>query len=145
MDQPNRFDEASDKPGNNLAGKLLAKVCQGHGRTRISLDLFAQGRDLLLQVTGGQAHIGAVAVAGPANTDPEGYNDLITVPGHKEGPLAKYCAGQVAQNAQCHCAAVVGIHQDQVTKQEIDDIVEGVKVGLRVLIQKLNSDEDTDD
>lgn len=145
MDRKNEPWVPPSKHGDYPAGKALIQVRQGIGRAEVCLDLLGQGRDLLLLVTGGQAHVGAVAVAGPGPAKEIDYTGLLTVPGHKEGPLAEYCAEQMARTAGCQCAAVVGIHQDQATRQEIDDIVANVKEGMGQLLEQWRLAKETHD
>lgn len=106
---------------------------KGNGRTRVRLELLARGRDLVLNVGGGEAHVGAVAVATPA-----GPVALTVVPGHKEGPLAEAAATALARAAGCTCAVVAGIHQDRATAGEIADIVVNVEQGVAELVASLD-------
>jgi hypothetical protein len=99
-------------------------VTVGSGRTEVRLDLAPRGRDWLLLIGGGEAHVGAVAVAWP-----DGIS-LVTVPGHKEGPLAEKCALAVSRASGVVCTAVAGIHQDRATRAEIQDILTNVDRGL---------------
>jgi hypothetical protein len=107
----------------------------GSARTRVALRLLAQGRDLVVLITGGEAHVGAVAGcdgrAGAVPVAPE--RSLVQLPGHREGPLAAEAAATIARAAGCSCAAVVGIHQDDATADEIRIIVANVREGLRQL------------
>ncbi|MFO7608247.1 MAG: hypothetical protein R6X35_03480 [Candidatus Krumholzibacteriia bacterium] len=119
------------------AGKdpLPGPVSEGRGRTEVRLVLLPQGRDLLLLITGGEAHVGAVAVAQPAaDGGPAGE---VVIPPHKEGPLAAECAALVAEAAGCTCAAAAGIHQDDATAQEIATITANVRRAARRLAAAL--------
>ena len=111
-------------------GKILMAVEEGSGRLAVRLELLAQGRDYLLLITGGLAHIGAVAVSNG------GRAELVVVPGHKEGPLAAECAEAVALASEHTCTALAGIHQDGATKPEIGAIVANVRVALGKVIQQ---------
>lgn len=112
---------------------------EGQGRTRVELILRPQGRDLLLTVTGGEGHVGAVAVcAPPGPAAAEGHESLVVVPGHKEGPLAVEGARRVAAAAGCVCCAVVGIHQDRASADEIAAIVTNVQRGYERLLDELS-------
>ena len=117
---------------------LPAPIDVGEGRTAVRLRLVAQGRDLLVLITGGRAHIGAVAVRG-ATVGADGDLDggVIQLPNHKEGPLAAEAAEVLARAASRTCAAAVGIHQDDATPGEIDAIVANVRRGLQHLADDL--------
>ena len=119
-------------PGNP-PGRVPQVVKAGSGRTAVRLELIKQGRDLLLRVTGGEAHVGAVAVCHDQGAE------LMVVPGHKEGPLAAECAEAVALAAGCTCTAVAGIHQDEATGEEIAAIVANVRKALGILIESLSA------
>jgi hypothetical protein len=110
---------------------LPPAVVVGDGRTAVRLELVPLGRDLLLLISGGQAHVGAVAVARPAGEG--GSAGTVVVPPHKEGPLAESCAALVAAAAGCTCAAVAGIHQDAASAAEIAAICANVDEGARQL------------
>jgi hypothetical protein len=110
----------------------------GDGRTAVALSLVRQGRDWIVTVTGGDAHVGAVAVESPAGgTRGEGCRSLTVVPGHKEGPLAEQAATRLAAVADRTVVAVVGIHRDDATRAEIAAIVANVAQGVERLAEQL--------
>jgi len=117
---------------------LPEPVRVGRGRSAVELRVRAVGRDLLVTVTGGQAHAGAVAVAAPGGVAVEGGDGCLVVPPHKEGPLARECARLVAAAAGCTCVAVAGIHQDEATPDEIAAIVANARAGMRTLAAALD-------
>lgn len=113
--------------GGTFAGGFQGAVTVGSGRTEVFLQAEPVGEDWLLRITGGKAHVGAVATA---------YGALVqqsVVGSHKEGPLAEVCAAQWALLTGRVAVAVVGIHQDEATKLEIDGIVDHVRQGLDIL------------
>ena len=116
---------------------LPEPVRGGRGRRAVVLRVQAVGRDLLVTVTGGQAHAGAVAVAAPGGQVPEGGDRPLVVPPHREGPLAQECARLVAEASGCTCVAVAGIHQAQATADEIAAIVANARSGMRTLAAAL--------
>ena len=115
------------------AGKVAVVAEAGNGRTAVRLQLLPQGRDWLLLITGGDAHVGAVAAA-----DAHGCQ-LAVLPPHKEGPLARECAQAVARQTGCSCAAVAGIHQDNATAEEIAAIVQNVRSALADILAEVAS------
>jgi hypothetical protein len=117
-------------------------MSEGRGRTEVSLAVMSQGRDLLLTVTGGDAHVGAVAVRSPAGgTQGEPHTAAIVVPGHKEGPLATEGAARLAAVTGSTCVAVVGIHVERATPEEIARIVTNAQRGFERLVSTLGRDE----
>ena len=99
----------------------------GQDRGAVRLEALPQGPDWLLRVTGGDDHIGAVAVAA------EGDVHLHVIGPHKEGPLAEDVARRWAAMTGTVCVAAAGIHQDDITRDEIAAIVANVDAGLAAL------------
>jgi hypothetical protein len=76
------------------------------------------GRDYLFTVTGGEAHIGAVATVFP---DGEGVRtELSVVPGHREDLLARELAELACIRLRSTVTLTAGIHIDQATKADIE-------------------------
>lgn len=117
-----------ERSGRHAPPDLTISV--GEGRTAIEMQALPQGSDWILRITGGDDHIGAVAVAegGAVRCDVIGI--------HKEGPLAETCARRWAEVTGSVCVAVAGIHQDDITKDEIAAILRHVEQGLELLIQR---------
>ncbi len=114
----------------SFSGGFSGLLKVGEGRTEVILQADPQGMDFILRVTGGQAHVGAVATASADLVQ------LSVVGIHKEGPLAELCAGRWAQMTGKVCVAMVGIHQDQATPEEIETIIANVELGLDQLMEK---------
>ncbi len=115
---------------DSLSGGFSGMITVGEGRTEVTLQVGTQGMDCFLRVTGGMAHVGAVATAS------EDLVQLSVVGNHKEGPLAELCAGNWTRLTGNVCVAMVGIHQDQATPAEIDAIVDNVGAGLQRLMDQ---------
>ena len=113
----------------------LCTLMVGSNRTCVNLELRELGRDLLLLVTGGEAHVGAVGVWPAAS---EGAPAAVTeLPGHREGPLAGECAAALGRATGKAVVAVVGIHQDNATREEIEAIVAHVRQGTGAVVAAL--------
>ena len=136
--------------------ELVAEVTVGAGRCAVWLKVRSQGRDLQVSIGGGEAHVGAVALFSPpvvigadpgadpgvdlgADPGAEPFQSLVVVPPHKEGPLAKEAARRLATAARRSCVAIVGIHQDDATRDEIAAIVANVRAGLAELELELSA------
>ena len=103
-----------------------------HGRLNISLQAFRLGRDLQVLCGGGASHIGAVALAAPA----QGHalqqdhtarparveSRLLALPGHKEDALALRMAQSMAEALHCAVCVSAGIHYDNITRAEIQQV-----------------------
>ena len=105
------------------------------GRLNIYLRVFRQGRDLQVLCGGGASHIGAVALAAPnhgqaQNADaahlasqPEQVEaHLLALPGHREDALALRMAQSMAEALHCAVCVCAGIHYDNITRAEIQQI-----------------------
>lgn len=114
---------------------LPAPVVEGRGRTEVRLEIQAMGRDLVLRISGGEAHVGAVAVCEPPEPDAEPAPVVTVVPGHKEGPIAESCAALMAKASGRTVCAVAGIHQDDATREEIAAIVANVDRACARLVE----------
>jgi hypothetical protein len=73
-------------------------------------------------VTGGKAHIGAVATA-YWTEDGNVRVNALSLPGHREEELASELATMAAHSLKRTVAVLAGLHFEQPTKQDIDAIV----------------------
>jgi hypothetical protein len=122
------------------ANQLIEPLSVGSDRTRVNLEVKFQGRDILLLVTGGEAHVGAVAVWDSRIKD--GQATVTELPGHREGPLAVECAEILGHALGRTVVAVVGIHQDNATREEIAAIVANVRKGVLELAENKGTSDD---
>ncbi|NHI83466.1 MAG: hypothetical protein EAX81_04115 [Candidatus Thorarchaeota archaeon] len=102
------------------------------GRHMIFFEVREIGNDLLVAVSGGdECHIGGVAVSYPT---PSHYRSAttvslnsITLPGHKDYIIANSTAVTLTKALNRPVVVTVGIHYDNVTKVEIDEIIKVVE------------------
>jgi hypothetical protein len=121
--------------GGGTGNPPAATLSMGSGRLRVKLELRHQGRDFLLLVAGGEAHVGAVAVFDGRDG---GSRAVVTeMPGHREGPLAGECAEILGRATGRTVVAVAGIHQDDATGEEISAIVANVRQGAGELAKTI--------
>lgn len=129
--------EAAGKKG---AG--LLEFCEGRGRVELCMTVQRLGADYSVSLFGGEAHVGAVALALPqanplaghgaghnvchnvcvvANTDgAESVSTaVLVVPGHREDELAQHVARTLAAALHCRVSVVCGIHYDRISREEI--------------------------
>jgi ABC-type sugar transport system substrate-binding protein len=86
------------------------------------------GNDILVVLSGGSAHIGAVAMAQPRPSlaDPRkvgATSSVYTYVGHKEDVIAKTMAEKLAKFLNRKVVVVAGIHWDNLRDEEIEMIV----------------------
>ncbi|CAH1190937.1 MULTISPECIES: hypothetical protein [unclassified Paenibacillus] len=104
----------------------------------MKLQAIQTGDDRVLLVTGGKAHIGAVATYYP---DGERINgSVMHIPGHKEQELCERLARKAAQHLRTTVTVIMGIHYNGITRMQIDEIVQTAE---RLLDEHLNPSEHT--
>ena len=81
------------------------------------------GEDYLLTLTGGREHVGAVAIGLFDEKSQRASSSVVTLPGHREEQLALQGARQVSRATKKTTVFVAGIHQDNISPEEIRDIV----------------------
>jgi gallate decarboxylase subunit D len=102
------------------------------GNRGLQARLFELGDDLLVIVTGGAAHIGAVAMATPRASlaDPRlqsATSSVYTYIGHKEDLLVKLMSEEIAAKLGRKVVVLAGIHWDDMLKEEVRGIVDACK------------------
>jgi len=93
------------------------------------------GQDVVFLVTGGTAHIGAVATAYVSEARTV-HTDIIALPGHREGDLAVELAKMAAESLNRTVAVLAGIHLERPTKQEIEAVVAQARSKMSEVLQK---------
>jgi gallate decarboxylase subunit D len=85
------------------------------------------GQDLLVILTGGKAHIGAVAVFPTTLEDAPNETtrglSVISVPGHREDVVVEGMAENLSRRLKRTVAIVAGMHWDNLGKDGIDTAV----------------------
>lgn len=80
----------------------------------LCLRLMPQGRDLHACLLGGEAHVGAVALASPGEAA-----RVMQRPEHREGELAALVAERLAAALGCAVSVSSGIHFADISRAEI--------------------------
>jgi hypothetical protein len=101
----------------------LFQIKRKVGRTEIILEAKEIGEDYLLTLTGGREHVGAVAIGLFDEKSQRTSSSVITMPGHREEQLALNGARQVSRATEKTSVFIAGIHQDNISPEEIRDIV----------------------
>jgi hypothetical protein len=110
------------------------------GRHLIYLETKELGKDLLVAIYGGdEHHIGGVSVA---YTTQSHYRDAttvsvssITLPGHKDYVVANTAAEKICKALEVPVVATVGIHYDNATKKDIEEIISVVNALVEEAIE----------
>lgn len=98
------------------------------GRISLTLQLVTLGKDIQLVLTGGEAHIGAVALALASGE----LGHCTEIPGHREGDLTREMAVAVARSLGVTTCVCAGIHYPAISSAEIATVFD--------LVQKLTDD-----
>lgn len=101
-------------PNKSQSQRLLEAVS---GRIRLQMRTEWSGKDLLVTLTGGDIHIGAVALA-----DKTGVKTLQRQ-NHREGEIVADLASTLANVFGCGVVVVCGIHYDNINKEEIAEVL----------------------
>jgi hypothetical protein len=92
------------------------------------------GKDYLVILTGGDNHIGAVAAGG---FQIRSFSSVLTMPNHRDDIIAKESASRVSRELKCNCAVVVGVHVENITTAEVNEIVSASFTLVDELIEEL--------
>ncbi|MFZ2497319.1 MAG: hypothetical protein ACP5N0_03495 [Methanosarcina sp.] len=101
----------------------MFKITRRISRIEITLEAKKIGEDYLLTLTGGREHVGAVAIGLFDEKSQRASSSVVTLPGHREEQLALQGARQVSRATKKTTVFVAGIHQDNISPEEIRDIV----------------------
>jgi hypothetical protein len=104
---------------------------QKAGNHTIYLEVKEIGEDLLISIHGGdEHHIGGVSIA---YITPSHYRDASTVslssltfPGHKDYVVANTAAEKICKRLERSTVVTVGIHYNNATKKDIEEIIKAV-------------------
>ena len=92
------------------------RFCLRRGRLKLEVRVQHLGRDLQVILSGGTAHLGAVALSAP---DKASETALLVLPGHREDQLARRMARRMADVLKCAVCVSAGIHYDDISREEI--------------------------
>ncbi|KXS42322.1 MAG: hypothetical protein AWU58_1504 [Methanohalophilus sp. T328-1] len=98
------------------------------GKRKLFLRWRIIGDSLLVTLTGGDEHIGAVAVGN------SGASSVITLPGHRDDEIAHRQAGRINRKTGKDTVFLVGIHFDNIQPDEIRKICDTAELMVDELI-----------
>jgi hypothetical protein len=99
----------------------MIQVILSDSRFPLQAVVIPMGEDLLISITGGtRPHLGGLSLV---DGSPGGsFSQVLVLPGHREDEPALAVGRQVAQATGRVVAVAVGIHWDDLTKREIQEI-----------------------
>ncbi len=122
------------------------KIEQDVDGARLIMESMEVGQDLLVIIHGGdEHHIGGVAIAYPTRSH---YRDAVTItlnsmsfPGHKDYVIANSTAEKMAKSLERSVVVTAGIHIENATKPQIEEVVRTVDSMTDDLIMHYKSHE----
>lgn len=92
------------------------------GRLTLSLLLEQCGKDLLCAITGGEEHIGAVALCYREGAEGEMRIESLVLPHHREDEIVGIIASALFPYWKGTILVRGGIHYPEITREEIEDV-----------------------
>lgn len=116
----------------------------GKNRCAIHFEVKKLGKDLLVTITGGDAHIGAVSLSlTTKNLEISQYiltsSHLLVINDHKEGDIAVTLSNKITKSTGKNCVLIVGIHINNITHNEIENILDNCQKGIKKLTLSIKS------
>ena len=113
------------------------KITKGKGRTRLSLSAQDFGDDLVVLIFNENAHIGAVAVGEYDHKEKRASTSVITRLGHKDDAIAQKAAYLISRQTKKPTCVIVGVHLDDITKEEIRQCLDNADSLVEDLLRRL--------
>jgi hypothetical protein len=113
-------------------------IHEGSERTRVSLSALWMGSDLFVRLFNTQEHIGAVALSEYNPEEKRASTSILTRFGHRDDVVAQMAAHKICRHTKIPVCAVAGIHLDNITKDEIEQIVENCSALIDRCIGTIN-------
>ncbi|MFZ2331243.1 MAG: hypothetical protein WAW45_06590 [Atribacterota bacterium] len=117
----------------------MIKINKGDGKHKVTLIAIRSGEDTSVIIYGGEKpHIGAVAVS-IARPSLENLNKIssstsvFTFIGHKEDEIAKEVAESITKATKRNTVAIIGLHIERATKEDINCLVYNIKEVVKQL------------
>ncbi len=114
---------------------------KGQGRTKIYLTAWPVGQGLLVCLYNDNIHIGAVAVGEYDHEEKRASSSVITLRGHRDDEVAKNAAHVIARDTKKTVCAIAGIHLDNISQEEINEILENNRNIVKEFITKIHKAE----
>ena len=111
------------------------ELTRGEGRTKVNLSAHYLGNDLVVFIYNNNAHIGAVAVGEYDHDERRASTSVITRLGHKDDAIAQRAAYSISKSTKRPVCVVAGVHLDNITGEEIDELLENASLMVDELIK----------
>lgn len=104
----------------------------GKGRCKVWAEATCAGDDILLYIWGGERpHVGSASLC------TSGEPASISVPGHMDHVVSHEAAKRVHSATGKRCLAIAGIHVDNASHEDIEELVENSRRCVDAIISEL--------
>ena len=114
---------------------------RGKGRTKVGLSAHYMGSDLIVFIYNKNAHVGAVAIGEYDHKEKRASKSVITRLGHRDDVVAQEAAYSISKHTRKPVCVIAGIHLDQITSVEINEILENASSLVDEFIKGLRESE----
>jgi len=118
----------------------LIKITYGGGRCELHLNAQKLGSDYVVNIFGHGMHVGAVGIGCYDKKSNRTSSSVVTLLGHKEDEIAKKGAERISKYTRHATVLTVGIHLDNITKEEIATIIENSEEIINLFLEKIDKD-----
>ena len=112
-------------------------ISLGKGRTRVTLQAWYMGNDIVVTIFNQNAHIGAVAIGEYSSHEDRTSVSVITRLGHKDDVIAQEAAYIITKHSKRASCVIAGIHLDNIVESEIKDIKQNCSNLVSQFIQRI--------
>ena len=120
--------------GSRYLSRGHVALTRNAGPVDLRVDATRIGKDLVVTLVGGKAHVGAVALGGFHRRS---YASVLTVPNHRDDIIAKEAALRISKELRESCVVVVGIHVHNASEEQVAEIVDASASLINELIEAL--------
>lgn len=125
---------------------IESTIIEEEGTVRLSALLIPMGEDLLVVLSGGKAHIGAVAMATPRPSlaDPSrtsATSSVFNYVGHKDDAVARPMSDLISTRLERKVVVVAGVHWDDVTQDDIHLVMKVAKKLTEKIIETMKGEK----
>jgi len=115
----------------------MIEIKKGVGRIQLLLKGESVGNDQCFVLSGGREHIGAVAMGIYDRGSRRSSASVMSSPGHREDEIALRAARKISAVTQSTIVFMVGIHVDNITVDEIQEILKASEAMIDELIENI--------
>jgi gallate decarboxylase subunit D len=112
---------------------------KGEKRNSINIQAVTMGDGLVVRIFNENAHIGAVSIGEYDFENLRASVSVITRLGHKDDAIAQRAAYLICKSTQKTVCAIAGVHLDNISPEEIKQIIENATYLIEDLIRQIKT------